>query len=36
MFELDGVDETVANEAFALAAEKLPIAVKIIRRSIHG
>lgn len=36
LFELDGVDETIAHEAFALAAEKLPVAVKIIRRSIHG
>jgi len=36
LFEIDGVDEEVAQEAFALAAEKLPVDVKFVRRSIHG
>lgn len=32
MFELDGVKEDVAIEAFERAAAKLPIAVKIVKR----
>ena len=32
MFEIDGVSETVAREAFALAAAKLPIKTKIVTR----
>jgi large subunit ribosomal protein L16 len=32
MFELDGVPENVAREAFALAAEKLPIKTKFVQR----
>ena len=32
MFEFDGVSETVAREAFALAAAKLPIKTKIVTR----
>jgi large subunit ribosomal protein L16 len=32
MFEIDGVPETVAREAFALAAAKLPIKTKIVTR----
>ena len=32
MFELDGVDETVAKEAFALADAKLPIQTRVIQR----
>jgi large subunit ribosomal protein L16 len=32
MFELDGVSEDMAREAFALAAMKLPIKTKIIAR----
>src|SRR6266478_3752232 len=30
MFEIDGVSETVAREAFALGAAKLPIKTKIV------
>ena len=33
MFEVDGVSEEVAREAFALAAAKLPIKTKFIARS---
>jgi large subunit ribosomal protein L16 len=32
MFEMDGVPTQIANEAFALAAAKLPIATKVVRR----
>ena len=32
MFEIDGVSETAAREAFALAAAKLPIKTKIVTR----
>ena len=32
MFEMDGVDESLAREALALAAAKLPISTKIIVR----
>ena len=32
MFELDGVPETVARDAFALAAAKLPIATRVVLR----
>jgi large subunit ribosomal protein L16 len=32
MFEVDGVPETVAREAFALAAAKLPIKTKFVAR----
>ena len=32
MFELDGVPENVAREAFSLAAAKLPIKTKIVMR----
>jgi len=32
MFELDGVPETVARDAFALAAAKLPIATRVVVR----
>jgi len=32
MFELDGVDPTLAREALALASEKLPIKTKIVTR----
>jgi len=32
LFEADGVSEQVAKEAFALAAQKLPIAVKFMVR----
>jgi len=32
MFELDGVSQTIAREALALAAAKLPLKTKIIAR----
>jgi large subunit ribosomal protein L16 len=32
MFEVDGVDVSIAKEAFRLAGHKLPIAVKMIAR----
>ena len=32
MFELDGVSEELAREAFALAAMKLPIKTKFVAR----
>jgi large subunit ribosomal protein L16 len=32
MFEVDGVTQTVAEEAFRLAAHKLPIKTKFVRR----
>jgi large subunit ribosomal protein L16 len=32
MFELDGVSWDLAQEAFKLAAAKLPIETKIVRR----
>ena len=34
IFEVDGVDESVAIEAFALAASKLPIKTKFVRRIV--
>lgn len=34
MFELDGVDEDVAREAFALASAKLPVQTRFIQRSV--
>src|SRR6266404_9865155 len=36
MFELDGVSEELAREAFALAAAKLPLATKFISRETRG
>ena len=32
MFELDGVPETVARDAFSLASAKLPIATRVVVR----
>jgi large subunit ribosomal protein L16 len=32
MFEVDGVTQTIAEEAFRLAAHKLPIKTKFVRR----
>jgi large subunit ribosomal protein L16 len=32
MFEIDGVNETTAREAFALAAAKLPIRTRFVKR----
>ena len=36
MFELAGVDETVAREAMRLAANKLPIKCKIVTKETEG
>jgi len=36
MFELSGVDESVAKEALRLAAFKLPIRTKVLRRERAG
>ena len=35
LFECDGVPEQVAKEAFALAAQKLPILTKFVVRHDH-
>ena len=35
MFEVDGVPETLAREAFALAAAKLPIKTRFIQRIVE-
>lgn len=32
LFEMDGVDETTAKEAFRLAQYKLPIATRVVKR----
>ena len=32
LFEMQGVDETIAIEAFALASAKLPVKTKVIKR----
>lgn len=34
LYEMDGVDETLAREAFALAAAKLPIATTFVMRHL--
>ena len=34
LYEMDGVDETLAREAFALAAAKLPIATIFVARHV--
>ena len=34
LYEMDGVDEAVAREAFALAAAKLPLRTTFVQRSI--
>ncbi len=36
MFELDGVEETLAREALSLAAMKLPIKTKFVTRAGRG
>jgi large subunit ribosomal protein L16 len=36
MFEIDGVSETIAHEAFTLAAAKLPLGVKVVTRQGEG
>lgn len=34
LYEMDGVDESLAREAFALAAAKLPLRVQFVQRQI--
>jgi len=34
LYEMEGVDETTAREAFALAAAKLPISTTIVTRTV--
>ena len=34
IYEMDGVDEQLAREAFALAAAKLPLKTKFVVRQI--
>ena len=36
MFEIDGVSEEVAREAFRLASNKLPIKTKFVKREEYG
>jgi len=36
LYEMDGVDETLAREAFKLAAAKLPIATIFVTRGLVG
>ncbi|MBZ0093152.1 MAG: 50S ribosomal protein L16 [Burkholderiales bacterium] len=36
LYEMDGVDETIAREAFRLAASKLPISTIFVTRQIGG
>ena len=34
MFEIEGVDEDLAKEAFALAASKLPFETTFVKRTV--
>jgi len=34
LYEMDGVDEDIAREAFALAAAKLPVRTKVVVRGV--
>lgn len=34
LFEMEGVDDVVARKAFALAAAKLPLATKVVTRTV--
>ena len=34
LYEVEGVDEVTAREAFALAAAKLPLATAFVKRSV--
>ncbi len=36
LYEMDGVDETMAKEAFRLAASKLPILTTFVHRQVGG
>jgi large subunit ribosomal protein L16 len=33
LYEMGGMDETLAKEAFALAAAKLPVMTRVVHRS---
>jgi large subunit ribosomal protein L16 len=35
LFELEGVPETLAREAFRLGASKLAVKTKFVERSVH-
>ena len=34
LYEMEGVDETIAREAFTLASAKLPISTSFVKRSV--
>jgi len=34
LYEMDGVDESIAREAFALAAAKLPLKTVVVARQL--
>ena len=34
LYEMEGVDETIAREAFALASAKLPMSTSFVKRSV--
>jgi large subunit ribosomal protein L16 len=36
LYEMDGVNEVIAKEAFRLAAAKLPIATAFVHRLVGG
>ena len=36
LYEMDGVDETIAREAFRLAAAKLPVRTTFVIRQLGG
>jgi large subunit ribosomal protein L16 len=36
LYEMDGVDEAMAREAFALAAAKLPLRTTFVHRQMGG
>ena len=36
LFEVDGVQESVARESFRIAAAKLPVATRFVQRREHG
>jgi large subunit ribosomal protein L16 len=36
LYEMDGVDEVMAKEAFRLAAAKLPILTSFVQRQVGG
>ncbi len=36
LYEMDGVDEPMARQAFALAAAKLPLQTTFVQRQVGG